>query len=100
MLSKEELETLNCDDWYESIRVIEKYWNTEYGSFHIEVKNGNHILELRTGDFPGNEKFINNVLINTAFWILWWRKSKRGSYHKFVYTEYRKEGELSNGDVF
>ena len=86
MLSKEEISTLNTNEFYECISIIEKYWNQEYGTFDIEGKDGITILKLTTGGWSENEEFINE-LSNTMFWFLWWQESKRGGYYKFKYVE-------------
>lgn len=86
MLSKEEISTLNTNEFFECVSIIEKYWNQEYGTFDIESKEGIIILELTTGGWSENEELINE-LSNTMFWFLWWQESKRGGYYKFKYTE-------------
>lgn len=86
MLSKEEISTLNTNEFFECVSIIEKYWNQEYGTFDIEGKEGIIILELTTGGWSENEELINE-LSNTMFWFLWWQESKRGGYYKFKYTE-------------
>ena len=88
MLSEEELEILNksINDFHKCIGIIEKHWNQDYGTFDIEGKNGEVILELTTGGWSENEEIIN-TLCDTWFWFLWWQESKRGGYYKFTYSE-------------
>jgi hypothetical protein len=85
-MKKEELQTLNNCNWYESIKVIMNNWNEEYGRLDIEGKDGTTILELITGGWSENEEIINQ-LSTTMFWILWWQESKRGGYYKFIYKD-------------
>ena len=86
MLSSEEINILNINDFLESVTIIEKHWNQDYGTFDIECKNGITTLELTTGGWSENEEIIN-TLSSTMFWFLWWQESKRGGYYKFIYTE-------------
>lgn len=86
MLSKEEISTLNTNDWHKCISILEEHWNYKYGTFDIEGKNNIQILELTTGGWSENEEIID-ILSNTWFWFLWWQESKRGGYYKFIYAE-------------
>ena len=38
-MNKEELSTFNTDDWRKCINIIDKYWNSEYGTFVVEKKD-------------------------------------------------------------
>ena len=86
MLSKEEIEILNTNNFNKCVSIIEKHWNQDYGTFNIEGKNGNITLELTTGGWSENEEIID-ILCNKFFWFLWWQESKRGGYYKFVCSE-------------
>ena len=92
-MTNEEISTFNTNDFYEGVSIIEKYWNQYYGSFDIEGKDGNVILELTTGGWSENEEIID-IISNKMFWVLWWQESKRGGYYKFIYAE--KMGVESN----
>ena len=85
-MTTEEMSMLNTNDFYEGVRIIEKYWNQDYGTFDIEGKDGIATLELTTGGWSENEEIID-ILANKMFWFLWWQESKRGGYYKFIYSE-------------
>ena len=85
-MTDEEISIFNTNDFFEGVTIIEKYWNQDYGTFNIESKNGITVLELTTGGWSENEEIIN-ILCDKMFWFLWWQKSKRGGYYKFIYTE-------------
>ena len=87
-MSEEEKAVFNTNDWNKCIELIEKYWNTDYGTFEIckEKIIGRETLELTTGGWSKNEKILNEIS-DTIFWFLWWQESKRGGYCKFSYTE-------------
>lgn len=80
-------EVFNTNNWNECMRIIEEYWNTQYGTISIDkTEKGIIILELTTGGWSENEEIIDKIS-NTMFWFLWWQESKRGGYYKFVYKE-------------
>lgn len=83
MLSKGELKKFNTKNIYESINIVMQHWNTEYGTISIQEEMESIILELTTGGWSENEKFIDE-LSETMFWVLWWQESKRGGYYKFI----------------
>lgn len=80
-MNKEELSTFNTDDWRKCINIIDKYWNSEYGTFVVEKKDNSIMLILITGGWSENEEIIN-IISNTMFWFLWWQESKRGGYYR------------------
>lgn len=86
MLSREEISTLNTNQFHEGVSIIEKYWNDDYGTMNIDRKDGKITLELTTGGWSDNETLLNEIA-NTMFWFLWWQESKRGGYYKFIYAE-------------
>jgi len=43
---------------------------------------GKNTLELHTGGWSGNEQIID-VLSQTLFWKMYWRKSEAGGHHYF-----------------
>lgn len=90
-------EILNSNDFTKCLEIIEKNWNTDYGTFEIckEKMNNEITLELTTGGWSDNESFIDK-LSQTWFWFLWWQESKRGGYYKFVYSEVIKYEEEEN----
>ncbi len=86
MLSEGEIGILNTNDFHKCVSIIEKHWNTDYGTIEIQEDSGSTILELTTGGWSENEKIID-ILCNKWFGFLWWQESKRGGYYKFVYSE-------------
>lgn len=84
-MKKSEYQVFNSNDWEGCLEILDKYWNTDYGTMEIcKEKNGRQMLELTTGGWSENERFIDKIA-GTIFWILWWQESKRGGYYKFVY---------------
>lgn len=63
-MNKEELSTFNTDDWRKCINIIDKYWNSEYGTFVVEKKDNSIMLILITGGWSENEEIIN-IISNT-----------------------------------
>lgn len=93
MLSKEEISILNTNNCNECIHIIEKHWNTDYGTISIDkTEEGTIIVELTTGGWSENEELINEIA-DTMFWFLWWFESKRGGYYKFKYIKNEFKGE-------
>ena len=81
------IEPFKSNDWDACIKMIEEYWNTDYGTFEIcREKNGQQTLELTTGGWSENE-YIIDMIEGTWFWFLWWQESRRGGYYKFIYTD-------------
>ena len=71
------------DYWKEGLDLIDKIWDTDYGTVergHI----GTHTEEivLTTGGWSENEEAIN-VIADSMFWILYWQKSERGGKYTF-----------------
>lgn len=85
-MSEEEFDKLDTNVFNYGLEIIKKYWNCDYGSLNVIKENENIILELTTGGWSDNEKFIEQVK-ETWFWFLWWQESKRGGYYKFKYSE-------------
>ena len=89
-MSEEEIKILDGYSWGDSINIIQKYWNTDYGTCELCKEKDKETLELTTGGWSENEEILKQ-LIETYFWFFWWQESKRGGYYKFVYTKETEE---------
>jgi len=71
------------DYWKEGLDLIDKLWNTDYGTVKDEYL-GTTIEEvvLTTGGWSENEEAIN-VIADSMFWVLYWQKSERGGKYTF-----------------
>ena len=72
------------DYWREGIDLIEKLWDTDYGTFKREyLDTHREQIILTTGGWSENEEAIN-IIADTMFWVLFWQKSERGGKYTFM----------------
>lgn len=74
--------TLTHEKDDEIIAMLEDEWNTDYGVMNWNEKE----LRLATGGWSENEAIIDK-LMNSMFWLKYWKSSSRGGLYIFDYPK-------------